>query len=107
MNSNINGTETKMKEESQQGSSWLGSIPIYAGLLTGILISRLGVLDPVFRTVGEWLGFGDRSASGGNQSDRPPPAAAGPVTHPGRVGGFPEELQAPRTPEGQKSNRVR
>jgi hypothetical protein len=96
-----------MKEESQQGSSWLGSIPIYAGLLTGILISRLGVLDPVFHAVGKWLGGGDPSSGGGKQADQPPPAAAGPLTPPGRVGGFPEELQAPRTPEGQKSNRVR
>lgn len=95
-----------MKEESQQGSSWLGSIPIYAGLLAGILISRLGVLDPVFHAVGKWLGGGDPSPGGGNQTDQSPPAA-GPVTHPGHVGGFPEELQVPRTPEGQKSNRVR
>jgi hypothetical protein len=96
-----------MKEESRQGSSWLGSIPIYAGLLTGIMISRLGVLDPVFHAVGGWLGYGDRSPNGGNQPDRPLPGAADLVTHPGRVGGFPEELQAPRTPGGQKSNRVR
>ncbi|GIW86413.1 MAG: hypothetical protein KatS3mg108_0737 [Isosphaeraceae bacterium] len=96
-----------MKEGSRQESSWLGSVPLYAGLLIGTVVSRLGVLDPVFRAVGGWLGFGDRVPSGGNHSDRPPPAAADSVTHPSRVGSVPDDLRAPAMPGGHKSARSR
>jgi hypothetical protein len=96
-----------MRQGEQRVPSWLGSVPLYAGLLTGMVLSRLGVLDPVAHAVGRWLGFGDRAPHSGGIPDRPPTAAADPATHPSPSGGVPDDVRAPATPGGHKSARVR
>ncbi len=96
-----------MDKGEQRGPSWIGSVPRYAGILTAMVLARLGVFDPVVHAVGGWLGFGDRAAGGGGHTDRPSTSAADTAPRPGHFGVVPDDMRVPATPGGHKSTRAR